>query len=150
SGSAFVKDLGSANGTFLNGQRARLTPLASGDVIRIGDTSIRVELADRGGTVHISPHTPPPAELRNPDLRISVPGYELGRCLGEGATSAVFKASAPGGRLVAIKVLRTLESLADDDRQRFIREAETAAALEHPNVVATLGHGQSGPHLYTI
>lgn len=39
----FVVDLGSTNGTIVNGQRVRRHPLAHGDVILIGTTEMRVE-----------------------------------------------------------------------------------------------------------
>ncbi len=149
---AYVKDLGSANGIWINGQPARLSPLASGDVIRLGVTAIRVELADSDRTIKIGPDTPAPARAGETTsrLKVRVAGYELGRCLGEGATSAVFVATAPDGREVAVKVLKTSASLSEDDRLRFLREAEIAQKLHHPNVVSTLGHGQAGHHLYSV
>jgi MoxR-like ATPase len=36
-----VSDLGSSNGTFLNGARIKSAPLADGDVIRVGDTELQ-------------------------------------------------------------------------------------------------------------
>jgi pSer/pThr/pTyr-binding forkhead associated (FHA) protein len=39
----FVVDLGSTNGTLVNGQRVRRHPLAHGDVLMIGTTELRVE-----------------------------------------------------------------------------------------------------------
>ncbi|MEZ0228404.1 MAG: protein kinase [Planctomycetota bacterium] len=150
---AFVKDLGSANGIWVNGQPSRLAPLASGDVLRLGETAIRVEIADTERTVRITPRPVDPLaapEATNSRLRVAVAGYALGRCLGEGATSAVFTARGEDGQEVAVKVLRTAASLSEDDQLRFLREAEIAETLSHPNVVATLGHGRAGPHLYMI
>lgn len=46
-GDAFVMvDLGSTNGTFVNGQRAAETPLTSGDKLRFGQTLVRFEVQD--------------------------------------------------------------------------------------------------------
>jgi pSer/pThr/pTyr-binding forkhead associated (FHA) protein len=38
-----VVDLGSTNGTFLNGNRVQASPLRAGDVIRVGATDFRFE-----------------------------------------------------------------------------------------------------------
>jgi pSer/pThr/pTyr-binding forkhead associated (FHA) protein len=38
----FIRDLGSKNGTWLNGRRVREAPVARGDVLRLG--SLRMEL----------------------------------------------------------------------------------------------------------
>jgi pSer/pThr/pTyr-binding forkhead associated (FHA) protein len=39
----WLRDLGSANGTYVNGQKATEQPLSAGDVIRIGSTEFRFE-----------------------------------------------------------------------------------------------------------
>ncbi len=68
--------------------------------------------------------------------------YVLVSPLGKGAMGAVYKAWDRGlRRWVAIKVL-----LATNDPQlvlRFRREAETAAAIQHPNIVPIYDIGQS-------
>ncbi|MDP9333979.1 MAG: protein kinase, partial [Actinomycetota bacterium] len=71
-----------------------------------------------------------------PATGISVPGYELGEIIGEGAFGAVYRAVQPSvGREVAIKVVRP--ELADDAQfvRRFEAEAQLVARLEHPHVV---------------
>ncbi len=40
----FVQDLGSTNGTRVNGKRAQKTPLKSGDDVQLGKLRLRVEL----------------------------------------------------------------------------------------------------------
>jgi hypothetical protein len=42
-GKAFVRDLGSTNGTFLNGRRIEAEALRDGDELRFGNTRLRVE-----------------------------------------------------------------------------------------------------------
>ena len=67
--------------------------------------------------------------------------YEVLSELGKGAMGVVYLAKDPViGRLVAIKTIRTA-SLGDDDsevrefKERFVREAQTAGILNHPNIV---------------
>src|SRR5215831_3934269 len=67
--------------------------------------------------------------------------YEVLNELGKGAMGIVYLAKDPViGRMVAIKTIRT-SSFGEDDsesrefRERFIREAQTAGILSHPNIV---------------
>jgi hypothetical protein len=56
-----IDDLGSRNGTWVNGTRIRsATPLTSGDVVRVGSTSLLVALEDRSTTVTSPAHVPAP------------------------------------------------------------------------------------------
>ena len=83
--------------------------------------------------------------------RVDVPGFQIERPLGEGAMGVVYLAQdLKRQRLVALKVLKTRGQLSDEDKARFVREANTAAELEHPNIVRILEHGQSGPFLYFV
>src|SRR4029077_18902008 len=60
--------------------------------------------------------------------------YRIGAELGRGGLGRVVEAFDPGlKRDVAIKLV--LDTAAADLRERFIREAELTARLEHPNIV---------------
>ena len=67
--------------------------------------------------------------------------YEVLNELGKGAMGVVYLAKDPViGRLVAIKTIKTSQSDDDDSesrefRERFVREAQTAGILSHPNIV---------------
>jgi eukaryotic-like serine/threonine-protein kinase len=65
--------------------------------------------------------------------------------VGEGGTSAVYRADHPQHGVVALKVLR--EKLRQDRTAvaRFTREAKFGTRVEHPNVVRTIETGESGP-----
>src|SRR5215210_7939189 len=65
--------------------------------------------------------------------------------VGEGGTSAVYRADHPQHGVVALKVLR--EKLRQDRTAvaRFLREAKFGTRVEHPNVVRTIETGESGP-----
>ncbi len=70
-------------------------------------------------------------------LRRAVGGhYEIHELLGRGGMGAVFKATdLKLERLVAIKVLPSEYATNKHVRERFLREARSAAKLDHPNIV---------------
>ena len=62
--------------------------------------------------------------------------YELDREIGRGGMGIVYRARDRRlKRIVAIKVLPPELAFRGEIRQRFLREAETAAQLSHPNIV---------------
>jgi len=76
--------------------------------------------------------------------------YEVLRLLGQGGMGSVYLARERLlERLVAIKVLRS-ELVHGDARERFIREARTAAKLTHPHIVPLYSFGQAGDTLFYI
>ena len=77
-------------------------------------------------------------------------GYTLENEVGEGGTSAVFKASHPSHGLVAVKVLR--EKLRNDRTAvtRFLREARFGERVVHPNVVKTIEIGEASPGMHFL
>jgi pSer/pThr/pTyr-binding forkhead associated (FHA) protein len=50
-----VEDLGSSNGTFVNGRRIGKSPVAPGDTVRFGDLSFRLEGGEPGSTRSVEP-----------------------------------------------------------------------------------------------
>jgi beta-lactam-binding protein with PASTA domain/predicted Ser/Thr protein kinase len=71
--------------------------------------------------------------------------YELGAPLGQGGMAEVFRGRDTRlGRDVAIKILRS--ELAGDATflARFRREAQSAASLNHPNIVSVYDTGEDG------
>ncbi len=71
-------------------------------------------------------------------------GYRLERKLGEGGMGAVYLARNPDlPRYDAIKVLSAELSRDPEFRARFIREADVAARLTHPNIVSVYRRGEA-------
>ncbi len=64
-----------------------------------------------------------------------LPGYEFGRAIGAGGMGVVWQAvQTATRRTVAVKVLRH-SSAGDRLKERFLREVQALAAVDHPNVV---------------
>lgn len=76
--------------------------------------------------------------------------YELQRVIGRGGTADVYQAiDQTLGREVAVKMLRA-HSASETDRVRFISEARTLAALDHPRLMTVLDAGADGDQLYLV
>ncbi len=75
-------------------------------------------------------------------------GHTLGRYqvvekLGEGGMATVYKAYQPGlNRFVALKVLAPVYARESDFGERFRREAQAVANLNHPNILPVFDFGQ--------
>ncbi|GAB4479735.1 MAG: hypothetical protein OHK0031_00330 [Anaerolineales bacterium] len=95
-----------------------------------------------------------PAELRKSDDPLAdstLSSYRGLKLIGRGGMADVYRAESPtSGKTVAIKVLPP--SLAQDEqfRRRFMREAQTIAGLEHPNIVRVLNFGEENGVYYIV
>ena len=70
--------------------------------------------------------------------------YRITRLLGRGGMGAVYEAvHLTDGRVVALKLL-SVELDKMDSRQRFLREGQIAAAINHPNAVYIYGTEEIG------
>ncbi|MFD3704198.1 serine/threonine-protein kinase [Nocardia sp. NPDC058658] len=76
-------------------------------------------------------------------------GYRIERRLGVGGMGEVFLAADRDlPRWVALKVITAPEADTSGLRARFLREADTAAQLNHPNIVTVYARGQEGDRLW--
>jgi serine/threonine protein kinase len=78
-----------------------------------------------------------------------VAGYAIESVLGRGAMGVVYVARQRSPeRRVALKVINP--AYADDEafRERFLREARSAAAIEHPHILPVYGAGEADGTLY--
>jgi len=76
-------------------------------------------------------------------------GYAILRLLGSGGMGEVYLAQHPRlPRREALKILGNQVSADDDYRRRFIREADLAAALWHPNIVRVNDRGEFNGQLW--
>src|SRR5262249_10784626 len=76
-------------------------------------------------------------------------GYNVLRVLGRGGMGVVYRAwQTAAKRMVALKVIRSGNYASNIEVTRFRREAEAAARLNHPNIVAIydVGEGDGLPY----
>jgi eukaryotic-like serine/threonine-protein kinase len=86
---------------------------------------------------------PTPSELPQ------IPGYEIESVLGRGGMGVVYKGRHLRlNRPLAIKMLLAGACATTTERERFLREAEAAARLQHPNIVPVYDVGDQGGRLY--
>jgi YVTN family beta-propeller protein len=85
------------------------------------------------------------------DLRIGTElvGYRIEALLGRGGTSVVYRAEHLRlKRKVALKLLAPELAADERFRERFLRESELAASLDHPHIVPIYDAGEAEGQLY--
>ncbi len=143
-GRAFLEDLGSSNGTFINGQSiTERTLLPPGVRAQMGVLTLEIPSRE--------PTTAETLARLLPEEFIREKKYDVGPMIAQGGMGAILDArEATIRRSVAMKVMLT-EGTADDLR-RFIEEAQITGQLEHPNIVPVheLGLDADGKLFYTM
>src|SRR5271155_2826045 len=92
-------------------------------------------------------HPPLPPE----DIAPHFPQLEIIECLGRGGMGVVYKARQKSlNRLVALKLLAPERVNDTKFAERFTREAQALAALNHPHIVTIYDFGQAGGFYYLL
>ena len=75
--------------------------------------------------------------------------YQIVGKIGQGAMGEVFKAHDPLlNRLIAVKTISGTSPAEGDARKRFLREAQSAARLNHPNIITVYDLGEEHGRVY--
>src|SRR6478672_9340185 len=88
-------------------------------------------------------------ELQQGDPRIAGPYQLVGR-LGSGGMGRVFLGQSPGGRLVAVKLIRSELAGDPDFRARFAREVATARTVSGIFTVPVVDADVDGPQPWLV
>ncbi|MCL4818300.1 MAG: protein kinase [Vicinamibacteria bacterium] len=137
-----VVDLGSSNGTWVNGQRVQSARVRATDQVRIGPVPFNLAALGHlvGGPAAAAVILPPPSAPPGPVLGRIGP-YDAIRQIGEGGMGAVFLGrDGRSGRQVAIKVLHPQFRRDSHIVERFEAEARIQAALDHRNIVKVVDY----------
>jgi serine/threonine protein kinase len=91
---------------------------------------------------------PPPQPS---EIAALFPQLEILECLGRGGMGVVYKARQPRlNRLIALKILAREKEQDGKFAERFAREAQALARLNHPNIVTVHDFGEIGGHCYLL
>jgi serine/threonine protein kinase len=154
--------------TLVNGSKVIEQALSLGDVVRIGNSHLRFEIADvtdpkeedtdvQLGVALEEPafevvedETPEPRRVRVEELaRQTLGHYQIRAALGQGHFGVVFQAlDLKSNQLVALKVLSPDFPRSDAEMQHFARAIKTALPLRHAHLVTTLGGGRTGGYCW--
>jgi eukaryotic-like serine/threonine-protein kinase len=108
----------------------------------------------RGRSAGSNSGTTPTDEARNdffPQTPTQLGRFQIIRLLGHGGFGLVYLAWDPHlQREVALKVPRPEALLTPDARRRLLREAQTAAGLDHPHLLPLHEAGEAGPAVYLV
>jgi serine/threonine protein kinase len=107
--------------------------------------NLKSETAFSGDTTTAPPPLPPE------QIAPHFPQLEILECLGRGGMGVVYKARQKTlNRFVALKLLAPERVQDAKFAERFTREAQALAALNHPNIVTIYDFGQAGGFYYLL
>lgn len=177
---ACLRDLGSLNGTYVNGKKfgarkagespedgaKRRYPevaLQHGDWIKVGRTEIEVAItqpkepprhAALGDISLLSPEQLARILFASPENeapKLEIPSCKIEAEIGRGGFGAVYRARRiADGKTVAVKVMLSRVDADDEAIEKFRREVAVTAQLRHPNIVQVFDSGAAGTAFYFI
>ncbi len=153
-------DLGSANGTFVGGERVSDMLLNDGDEITGGQTRIRVSISggaaaapETAETLMRLSHGGSESQLTremSPELT-RVGEYQIRSELGRGAMGVVYRATQLSSkREVALKLITPAGVVSETAMNLFVREACILCQLRHPRIVESIEFGMHARQFYLV
>jgi serine/threonine protein kinase len=162
-GQVVVVDQDSPNGTLVNGEKVAKRELKLGDVMRIGNSYLRLEERDAplpedaeetAPTVLRSPAPPGklphlPADRLDELIGQTLGNFKIGAVLGQGHFGLVFRAhDMKRDQPVALKVLPPDFPADTEEMRRFVDAVKPVMFMQHPNLVLLRGIGKTGPYVW--
>jgi len=109
---------------------------------------VQMNLAASTQFTGAAPAGPPPLPE---EIAKHFPQLEVMECLGRGGMGVVYKARQPRlNRFVALKILAPNRQQDPQFAERFIREAQALAKLNHPNIVTVFDFGEADGMYYLL
>ncbi len=152
-GEIFIEDLGSDEGTFLDGQRITgKTGVRPTQKIQLGEATVEAQRR-QSPQVRLAPELQNAVSERRvlPEGLLREKKYEIGAVVAEGGMGKILNArDAFIRRNVAMKVM--LKDKTTDHAARFYQEAQITGQLEHPGIVPIyeLGVDEQEELFYTM
>jgi serine/threonine protein kinase len=156
---AVVSDLDTPGGTFINGQKIKEQEIRIGDVLRIGNSHLRLDVMsqEEADAVDVEEADDEAVEIvevqeeKTPEQRLAelegqtIGHYEVGSLLGKGHHGMVFRArDLKTQQVVALKVLSPEFPAGDGEMQAFVKTLKVALPFQHEHLVKLLGAGKHG------
>jgi serine/threonine protein kinase len=152
---------GGSGGTFVNGQKIERYTLKLGDVIRVGETQLRLQVGDMPIDVAMAQSAGAkkqvgPGKMARDQydalhelIGQTLAHYDITMVIGTGRSSVVFHATDNrDAKPVALKVLLPEFSNEEEEVQRFIRAMKTMLPMQHENLVHLFGAGKTGTYCW--
>jgi Protein kinase domain/Inner membrane component of T3SS, cytoplasmic domain len=150
-----IMDLGSTNGVIVNGNPIDNCEIKDGDNIDIGGVRMQFCAEELANAAPKRTASVVAVKLDKPagDALIGkvIGGAKVLGKIKDGRLGLSYKAvNEESGAPVVLKILPPQMADKDDVVKRFARQAKAGAALNHPNIVCTLGAGSEGSIRYII
>jgi serine/threonine protein kinase len=151
----FIQDLGSANGTFIDGQRAEgRVPLMAGQRVEMGLVVMQARwTTSPTGSLPTVVDTSLPVSAEATEAMLQDHKYEIGEVVALGGMGVIRRAKdLRVRRPVAMKLMSPGAADTLSKRLRFVEEAQVTGQLEHPNIVPVydLGIDEHDQPYYTM
>jgi serine/threonine-protein kinase len=142
-------DMGSHNGTYVNGKRVLSCDLHDGDQIGAGHTLLRLTV-QATGEVSAQPTQPAPAVV-TPGMLPAIPGYIVTRETARDGLGCIYLGHPSGNEApVSIRTITPSLTPTPGQREEFLRSARFLLKLEHRHLVQLRDIGATADLLYFV